>query len=174
MLETLSKSLFSISKPQYSFRVISGRNGFQEHAFKLAEVYSDFASLVALCHRDTVYPPEKNPNYERIQTYIGRYKENFTDELYQWYIQHSQSFKLLLWSTKFNLIIRFLGELRIMFSQEADQSAFIDRFFAKKPNSGISWLHDVSKERYGDAASALLEEAKRANHLKAKHVRRIF
>ncbi|KAJ2920658.1 hypothetical protein H1R20_g16437, partial [Candolleomyces eurysporus] len=126
------------------------RNGFQEHAFKLAEVYSDFASLVALCHRDTVYPPENNPNYERIQTYIGRYKENFTDELYQWYIQH--------------------GELRIMFSQEADQSSFIDRFFAKKPNPGISWLHDVSKERFGDAASALLEEAKRANHLKAKHL----
>ncbi|RXW20887.1 hypothetical protein EST38_g4970 [Candolleomyces aberdarensis] len=126
------------------------RNGFQEHAFKLAEVYSDFASLVALCHRDTVYPPENNPNYERIQTYIGRYKENFTEELYQWYIQH--------------------GELRIMFNQEADQSLFIDRFFSKKPNPGISWLHDVSKERFGDAASALLEEAKRANHLKAKHL----
>ena len=59
-----------------------------------------------------------------------------------------------------------------MFDQEAehDQSAFIDRFFAKKPNPGISWLHSIGKERYEEAAQALLEEAKRARELQAKHL----
>ncbi|TEB36359.1 hypothetical protein FA13DRAFT_1727949 [Coprinellus micaceus] len=128
------------------------RMGRQDKAFALAERYSDFASLVALCHRDTIWPPERNPHFERIQVYIDNYKESFTDELYQWYIQH--------------------GELRIMFDQETehDQSAFIDRFFAKKPNPGISWLHSVGKERYEEAAGALLEEAKRARELQAKHL----
>lgn len=126
------------------------RTGHQEDAFHLAELYHDFASLVELCHRDTNYPPEANPNAERIEGYIAKYEEKFTNELYQWYIQH--------------------GELRIMFSQEAEQSAFIDTFFDKKPNPGISWLHDVSKEQFGDAAAALLAESKRANNLQAKHL----
>ncbi|KAF5315570.1 hypothetical protein D9611_004731 [Ephemerocybe angulata] len=126
------------------------RTGHHQEAFLLAEKYDDFASLVALCHRDTIYPPEANPHFERIQTYIKTYKENFTNELYQWYIQH--------------------GELRIMFSQEVAQSAFIDRFFEKKPNPGISWLHDISKERFADASSALLAESKGANNLDVKHL----
>ncbi|TFK29976.1 methyltransferase type 11 [Coprinopsis marcescibilis] len=126
------------------------RTGHQAAAFALAEQYQDFESLVALCHRETIYPPENNPNFERIQAYIARYKESFTDELYQWYIQHS--------------------ELRTMFSQEHEQSAFIDRFFAKKPNPGISWLHEVANKRYGTASSDLLEEAGRANQLEVKHL----
>lgn len=128
----------------------SGRTGYHDKAFLLAERFNDFASLVALCHRDTIWPPDRNPHYERIQKYIYQFGEPFTDELYQWYIQH--------------------GELRIMFEEEADQSAFIDRFFAKRPNPGISWLHSINKERYEEAAAALLEEAKRAKDLQAKHV----
>ncbi|KAG2020222.1 methyltransferase type 11 [Coprinopsis cinerea AmutBmut pab1-1] len=124
--------------------------GFQEEAFSLAERYQDFASLVALCHRETVYPPENNPNLERIKMYIQKYGDKFTDELYQWYIQH--------------------GELRAMFSQEHEQSAFIDKFFLKNPNPGISWLHDIGKENYGDASAALLEESTRANSLEVKHL----
>lgn len=127
-----------------------GRTGYQDKAFQLAERFNDFASLVALCHRDTIWPPELNPHFERIQSYIYQRGESFTDELYQWYIQH--------------------GELRIMFDQEMDQSALIDRFFAKRPNPGISWLHSINKERYEEAAAALLEEAKRAKDLQAKHV----
>ena len=67
-----------------------GRNGFSEQAFKLAEDFRDFLSLASLCHKDTVYPPQQNPNASRIQSYIGRFKDDFTTELYQWYIEHGK------------------------------------------------------------------------------------
>jgi hypothetical protein len=69
-----------------------GRYGYEEAAFDLAEQYQDFASLVNLCHRETVYPPSENPHLERIQTYIEKFKEDFTTELLQWYIQRGMLF----------------------------------------------------------------------------------
>jgi nuclear pore complex protein Nup133 len=62
-----------------------------QYAFQLAEDYLDFRNLASLCHTDTVYPPENNPNAARIQTYIDKFKEAFTTELYQWYIEHGRS-----------------------------------------------------------------------------------
>lgn len=70
------------------FSWFSGVCGHEEAAYSLAEHYQDFANLVALCHRETVFPPEENPNAERIQSYIQQFKEDFTTELFQWYIQH--------------------------------------------------------------------------------------
>ncbi|KAF8964670.1 hypothetical protein BDZ97DRAFT_1660027 [Flammula alnicola] len=126
------------------------RCGHAEAAYSLAEQYQDFASLVALCHRDTVYPPEENPHADRIQSYIQRFKEDFTNELFQWYIQH--------------------GEVRTMFDQEAQRGAYLDVFFRQRPNIAISWMHDLGKARYGAAASALLEDAESATNLEAKHL----
>jgi nuclear pore complex protein Nup133 len=68
----------------------SGRCGYEEAAFELAEKYQDFSSLVNLCHRETVYPPSENPHHRRIQTYIEKFKEDFTSELFKWYIQHGE------------------------------------------------------------------------------------
>lgn len=124
------------------------RCGHENAAFALAERYRDFSSLAALCNRETVYPPDQNPNARRIQTYIDRFQEEFTRELYQWYIQH--------------------GELRVMFSQE-DEKGFLDKFFAEKPNPAISWLDDIGKERFDAASSALLSEAQGAANLEAKY-----
>lgn len=59
-----------------------------QHAFQLAEEYLDFRNLASLCHTETVYPPESNPNAARIRSYIDKFKEAFTTELYQWYIEH--------------------------------------------------------------------------------------
>ena len=61
-----------------------------QYAFQLAEDYLDFRNLASLCHTETVYPPEKNPNAARIQSYIDKFKEAFTTELYQWYIEHGR------------------------------------------------------------------------------------
>ncbi|TFK42541.1 hypothetical protein BDQ12DRAFT_732185 [Crucibulum laeve] len=126
------------------------RCDFEEAAFTLAENYRDFSTLAALCHRETIYPPEENPNIHRIESYIHTFKEDFTRELYQWYIQH--------------------GELRVMFSQEDSQSPFIENFIAERPSTAISWIYDLGKKRYGDAASALVTEAQEANNLEAKHL----
>lgn len=61
-----------------------------QYAFQLAEDYLDFRNLASLCHTETVYPPEDNPNAARIQSYIDKFKEAFTTELYQWYIEHGK------------------------------------------------------------------------------------
>ncbi|KAF8892544.1 Non-repetitive/WGA-negative nucleoporin C-terminal-domain-containing protein [Infundibulicybe gibba] len=126
------------------------RNGHAEAAFDLAEKYRDFTSLAALCHRDNAYPPEENPNAPRIQSYIERFKEEFTTELYRWYIQH--------------------GELRLMFSQADTNHVYMDRFFTEHPHPSISWIHDLGKERHSSAAAALLAEAEHATNLEVKHL----
>ncbi|KAJ3533367.1 hypothetical protein NM688_g7291 [Phlebia brevispora] len=68
------------------------RNGFVEDAFNLAEMYRDFRSLATLCHKETVYPPQENPYAQRIQAYVDKFKEDFTTELFQWYIEHGVFF----------------------------------------------------------------------------------
>ena len=70
--------------------MVIGRTGHADAAFSLAEKYRDFSSLAALCHRDVTYPPEENPNIERIQSYLLRFKYEFAEELYKWYIQHGE------------------------------------------------------------------------------------
>ncbi|KAI0636924.1 Non-repetitive/WGA-negative nucleoporin C-terminal-domain-containing protein [Trametes polyzona] len=124
------------------------RNGFANEAFKLAEDYHDFRSLASLCHKGKVYPPDENPNAARIETYIDKFKEAFTTELYQWYIEH--------------------GELRTMFAQ--DHSEYLDTFFAEHPHPGISWIHDLGRGRYALASQALLTEAEHAPELVSKHL----
>ncbi|KAF7338280.1 Methyltransferase type 11 [Mycena venus] len=126
------------------------RHGHASTAFMLAEKYRDFSSLAALCHQDEVYPSHKNPNALRIQNYIDRFKEDFTTELYRWYIQH--------------------GELRVMFSQDDVQSTYMDKFFATNPDSSISWIHDLGQRRYEAAADALLSDSETASQLKTKHL----
>ncbi|KAJ7452358.1 hypothetical protein B0H11DRAFT_1742097 [Mycena galericulata] len=126
------------------------RHGHAPTAFVLAEKYRDFSSLAALCHQDDIYPSHKNPNALRIQTYIDRFKEEFTTELYRWYIQH--------------------GELRVMFSQDDVQSSYLDKFFTAHPDSSISWIHDLGQRRYEAAAAALLSESKDATQLSTKHL----
>ncbi|KAI0362165.1 hypothetical protein OH77DRAFT_1515456 [Trametes cingulata] len=124
------------------------RNGFANEAFKLAEDYHDFRSLASLCHKGKIYPPEENPNAARIEGYIQKFKEAFTTELYQWYIEH--------------------GELRTMFAQ--NHSEYLDTFFAEHPHPGISWIHDLGRGRYALASQALLTEAEHAPELVSKHL----
>ena len=65
-----------------------GANGHASHAFVLAETYRDFRSLASLCHKGATYPPGDNPNGLRIQSYVEKFKDEFTTELYRWYIEH--------------------------------------------------------------------------------------
>jgi nuclear pore complex protein Nup133 len=82
--------LFLLALQVFILTGATGRTGHNEAAFSLAEKYRDFSSLAALCHRDTIYPPEENPNIERIQKYMDRFKYEFAQELYKWYIQHGK------------------------------------------------------------------------------------
>ena len=63
----------------------------ERHAFQLAEQYRDFQALVELCHSvPPIYPPSSNTYVNYVHSYIERYKEEFTDQLYSWYIKHSR------------------------------------------------------------------------------------
>ncbi|KAK0500496.1 hypothetical protein EDD18DRAFT_1307884 [Armillaria luteobubalina] len=118
------------------------KNGHAAAAFSLAEKYRDFTSLAALCHRETVYPPEKNPNAPRIQNYIELYKDEFATELYRWYIQH--------------------GELRVLFSLDESHTGYMDKFFADNANPLISWIHDLGHGRYASAGSGATGRVRRS------------
>ncbi|KIM87137.1 hypothetical protein PILCRDRAFT_64451 [Piloderma croceum F 1598] len=125
-------------------------NGHASHAFVLAENYHDFRSLASLCHKGTTYPPEDNPNAHRIQSYIEKFKDEFTTELYRWYIEH--------------------GELRVMFAQEDVYSGYMDKFFAEHHHPAISWIHDLGRGKHGAASQTLLAESQGASDLQIKHV----
>jgi nuclear pore complex protein Nup133 len=64
------------------------RHGHGAYAFALAEQYRDFRTLAALCNKGIVYPPSENPNAQRIQGYIEKFRDEWTTELYKWYIEH--------------------------------------------------------------------------------------
>jgi nuclear pore complex protein Nup133 len=59
-----------------------------------------------------------------------------------------------------------------MFAQGEISGEYMDRFFADNPNSSISWLNDLGKERYGTSATSLLAESEKSNNLEVAHVRR--
>ncbi|KAI0065375.1 hypothetical protein BV25DRAFT_1880143 [Artomyces pyxidatus] len=126
------------------------RNGFSDNAFHLAEQYQDFRSLASLCHKDVTYPPEQNPHAAKIHEYIERFREGFTEELYQWYIEH--------------------GELRSMFQHEEAYTDYLDKFFSKHSYPSISWIHDLHKGQYDSAAESLLVESENAGNLAVKQL----
>jgi len=116
-----------------------------------------------------VYPPQDNPHAERIHSYIQKFKEDFTTELFQWYIQHGEPVCNL--ANKQSTYFYHAGEVRTMFEQEAAHAVYMDAFFRERPNAAISWIHDLGKASYGSAASALLKDAENATNLEGKHVR---
>ncbi|TDL24789.1 hypothetical protein BD410DRAFT_813702 [Rickenella mellea] len=127
------------------------KNEHAQAAFKLAEEYRDFRSLTELCHSShPIFPPHANPYALRIQSYIEKFKEEFTTELYQWYIEHA--------------------ELRSMFAQSDVYSTYIDAFFSKNAHPAISWIHDLEKGRWGTASHTLLLQANHTPDLSVRHV----
>ncbi|KAI9509614.1 Non-repetitive/WGA-negative nucleoporin C-terminal-domain-containing protein [Russula earlei] len=126
------------------------KNGFATRAFELAEKYRDFRSLAALCNKDQVYPLDENPHATKIAEYIERFRDEFTDELYQWFIEH--------------------GELRTFFGQNDAYADYLDRFFLKRNHPFVSWIQDLAKERFHSAAETLLAESENAGDLAAKEL----
>lgn len=170
ILETLRKALSvcTLRVRRSRYRII-GRNGFASEAFQLAEKYRDFRSLASLCNKDTVYPPQDNPNAARIEAYVEKFKQDLTTELYRWYIEHgaATTISLRCHSGTYSDVAR-VGELRTLFAQEHDQ--YLDEFFAENPQPDISWINDLGRARYGLAADALLHVAGNASELEVKHV----
>jgi len=144
-----------------------GRLGHETAAFTLVEKYHDFANLVVLCNKGAVFPPENNPHAGRIQEYLVRFKQEFANELFRWYIQHGKDSPL---ESAIIFTQYVIGELRVMFSQDALYKEFMDQYFVENPNPGVSWIHSLGSERYGETASALLEESTKPTSMSAQTV----
>ncbi|KAI5123360.1 hypothetical protein M0805_001781 [Coniferiporia weirii] len=127
------------------------KHNMVKQAFSLAEDYRDFRSLADLCHSSPpIYPPSSNIHRDSLVRYIERYKEEFTDELYQWYIDHA--------------------ELRCMFAQSELYGTYIDAFFEKHPHPNVSWMHELGKGRWGTASLTLLAQSGHASDLATRNV----
>ncbi|KAH9484254.1 Nucleoporin nup132 [Psilocybe cubensis] len=127
--------------------------GHQEAAFKLAERYNDYTSLVLLSHQEIVYPPHQNPHTDRIKLYIQKYGEDFTSELFRWYIQN--------------------GEVRTMFDQEAPAGRdLLNKYFENQSNRNIAitWINDLENKAFALAASDLFQDAQGAPNLEGRHL----
>ena len=62
-----------------------------DQAFQLAEDYRDFVSLADLCHSSSpIFPLTANKYANRLTDYVEKYKEEFCDKLYQWYLEHGK------------------------------------------------------------------------------------
>ncbi|WVR03681.1 hypothetical protein IAU60_000676 [Kwoniella sp. DSM 27419] len=99
-------------------------------AYELAEVHTDFLTLVVLCHDS---PSGGNP--ARLQTYIEKFGEEFAFVLYQWYIDQGRAHELL--------------------SQDEVYGALVSRFFEEHEYPELAWMHHLACRRYGHAAGAL-------------------
>lgn len=62
----------------------------------------------------------------------------------------------------------FAGELRTMFAQ--DEDSYLDTYFTQHPRPSASWIHDLKRDRYGQASQSLLTVSEDAPDLSAKHV----
>ncbi len=85
--------------------------GFAARAFELAEKYRDFRSLAALCNKDLVYPLDQNPYTTKIAEYVERFRDEFTDELYQWYIEHGIDLVLFYYTLVIHLTSRGITDV---------------------------------------------------------------
>jgi nuclear pore complex protein Nup133 len=115
-----------------------------------------------------VYPPDQNPHASKIVEYIERFRDEFTVELYQWYIEHGITLGFML--LYFNDPLSVAGELRTLFSQSGVYGDYLDKFFLKNNRPFISWIQDLDKERFHPAAETLLAESESAGDLAAKEV----
>ncbi|THH12017.1 hypothetical protein EW145_g257 [Phellinidium pouzarii] len=140
---------FQQIRPQVLLTLL--KHDMVKHAFELAEDYRDFRSLADLCHSASpIYPLTDNIHWGSVQRYIDMYKEEFTDQLYQWYIEHT--------------------ELRCMFAQSELYGSYIDTFFSKHPQPSLSWVHDLGKGHWGTASATLLAQSGEILDLATRHV----
>ena len=57
-----------------------------------------------------------------------------------------------------------------MFSQGEANADYLDNFFLKHNRPFVSWIQDLEKERFHNAAETLLGESENAGDLAAKEV----
>lgn len=127
--------------------------GRADKAYALAEQHRDFATLVALCFdhgpSDTKRAKHAHPSTPalaakdvRVEQYLDTYGMAFATELYQYYIQH--------------------GATRRLLEPQPEHAALVTQFLAAHPeHARIAWLHDVAQGSFAQASATLAQCASR-------------
>ncbi|RIA91812.1 Non-repetitive/WGA-negative nucleoporin C-terminal-domain-containing protein [Glomus cerebriforme] len=105
--------------------------GKNDDAFGLSETYAEYKILV-----DLVMYYGQNTNYY-IKKYVNKYQENFEYPLYEWYIEKELYADLLSQPHAY------------------EYKDSLQKFLNERKLSGISWMHDIYLNRYGDASVKL-------------------
>lgn len=144
------------------------RHGLHLDAYHLAELYQDFSTLVALCNKGQVFPPEENPEAQQIKTYVELYNTKFSRELYEWYIQNG-ALRCKLWLHP-RLTFLCTAELRVIFALDDVHKPFLEDFFSQGHRQNISWLYELTKDNLNVVPPLLLDDAHKATNLEARHL----
>lgn len=104
-----------------------------ERAALLAEKYLDFESLVLIC--------ESTNNQRRLDEYMDRFgAEGFTEYVYNWYLQHNKSAKLI-------------DRCRTGAAKSQQGAQKLTSFLSDRPK--LSWLQNVFEGNFASAADIL-------------------
>ncbi|KAG8813545.1 hypothetical protein FRC17_001500 [Serendipita sp. 399] len=122
------------------------QNRSETHAFKLAEEHEDYRALIDLCYQVSTksrkpYGPNNTAVDKQILTrklnhYADLFKEQFSFELYHWWIAHNMASEI--------------------FKEPAQKQDIVDEFFSTSDYPQLSWLHMLGKKQFAAASSALL------------------
>ncbi|GES90802.1 nuclear pore complex protein Nup133 [Rhizophagus clarus] len=107
------------------------RVGKSDDAFILSETYEEYKILV-----DLIMYNGQNINHF-IKKYVNKYQENFEYPLYEWYVEKELYADLLNQSHAY------------------EYKDSLQKFLDERNLNGISWMHDIYLNRYGDASIKL-------------------
>ncbi|KAG8825218.1 hypothetical protein FRC19_011894 [Serendipita sp. 401] len=121
----------------------------ESHAFKLAEEYTDHRALIDLCYQVSTktrkpYGPnnnavDKQSLTKKLNYYADLFKDQFSFELYHWWIEHQMASEI--------------------FKEPTQKQAIVDKFFSTYDYPQLAWLHMIGKGQFTAASSALLSLA---------------
>ncbi|CAB4407000.1 unnamed protein product [Rhizophagus irregularis] len=107
------------------------RVGKSDDAFVLSETYEEYKILV-----DLIMSHGQNIDYY-IKKYVNKYQENFEYPLYEWYVEKELYADLLSQSHAY------------------EYKDSLQKFLNERNLNGISWMHDIYLNRYGEASIKL-------------------
>ncbi|KAJ3092739.1 hypothetical protein HK102_003614 [Quaeritorhiza haematococci] len=124
---------FNVARPRFILPLVP--LGRRDDAFRLAEKYQDFETLVELSLRES---PEEQA--DRLRYYIEKFQGDFANVLYRTYLRK--------------------GSLRKLFEQPESYDDMVNSFLSDAKIPWLSWIQDIRSELYENASNKLWDTAK--------------
>ena len=106
----------------------------EEVAFRLAEKYMDFHSLIELCY--TCFANSKEISL-KLEEYVDRFGEAFLKSLFAWYLE--------------------TGRFKDLVDQPQQYASLLQEFLLEEDKPELLWITQISAKNYRQAADTLLK-----------------